>query len=76
MGTNFIKVISMVSVYRKCLFIPKSRDKLYLNIVRLTEVFRQLASSMKIMLRAKLMRSAQLLKNLAHKLKTFDTIQL
>lgn len=39
MGTNFIKVISVVSVYRKCLFIPKSRDKLYLNNVRLIEVF-------------------------------------
>lgn len=39
MGTNFIKVIPVVSVYRKCLFIPKSRDELYLNNVRLIEVF-------------------------------------
>lgn len=42
MGTNFIKVVFMVNVYRKGLFTPKGRDKLYLNIFRVTEVFKQL----------------------------------
>lgn len=41
MGTYFIKVIFGVNVYRKRLFVPKGRDKLCLNIFRLTEVFKQ-----------------------------------
>ena len=42
MGTRFIKVIFMVDVYSKCLFIPKGRDKLYLNTFKKIEAFKQL----------------------------------
>lgn len=72
----FMKVIFLVNVDRKGLFIPKGRATLYLNIVRLTDVLKQLTLSMKMRLEAKLMKSTKLLRNLARKLKPFDAIQL
>ena len=42
MATKFIKVIFMVDVYSKHLFIPKGRDKLYLNTFKKIEALKQL----------------------------------
>ena len=65
-------MIFRVNVYRKSLFVPEGRNKLYLNIFRLTEVFKQSHLSNEDYAGSKFMKSAKLLRNWIPNLKRIN----